>query len=204
MSLIFNKRSSKTHNYDDNPRKKIIQALHFIEQCPAKNGKCVTSVLLPLTQANTSSVVSSADTPTLAFCKFHHHGCSSCVRSYFASLAADNLSSIYCRLLPQPFHAASVSDDEKETQPTLVSRLATTVITRTVAPPYGQRSGWKPSSLEDFGALVYSVLVCDGILNHEQATVAHTQNALSPNIPWGWARSRCAASTLTKTATDLP
>ncbi|KDR81752.1 hypothetical protein GALMADRAFT_239938 [Galerina marginata CBS 339.88] len=55
-------------------------------------------------------------------------------------------------LLPQPLYAPAVEDDEDEVQTRVhVISQSTTVITRPVVPPYGQRKGWKPSSLEDFG-----------------------------------------------------
>ncbi|KAF9482798.1 pre-mRNA-processing protein 45 [Pholiota conissans] len=53
-------------------------------------------------------------------------------------------------LLPRPLNAPSLSDDEEQTRIIAVSQ-SNTVIARTAIPPYGQRSGWKPSSLEDFG-----------------------------------------------------
>ncbi|KAF9053195.1 pre-mRNA-processing protein 45 [Panaeolus papilionaceus] len=52
-------------------------------------------------------------------------------------------------ILPTPVHASAISDDEDNVQ-TFVAQSSTTVITRPVVPPYGQRAGWKPSSLEDF------------------------------------------------------
>ncbi|KAF5331184.1 hypothetical protein D9619_005502 [Psilocybe cf. subviscida] len=54
-------------------------------------------------------------------------------------------------ILPQPQHASVVSDDEDEVVRPQFVQQSTAVITRVAIPPYGQRSGWKPSSMEDFG-----------------------------------------------------
>ncbi|EMD38218.1 hypothetical protein CERSUDRAFT_104828 [Gelatoporia subvermispora B] len=59
-------------------------------------------------------------------------------------------------LLPKPVNTSSVFDDEEEQQLAqtvqAVQEVAEqSVIIRTVVPPYGQRKGWKPSSMEDFG-----------------------------------------------------
>jgi hypothetical protein len=59
------------------------------------------------------------------------------------------------RLLPQPVFAPLISDDEPEHQ--IQTQSTTTVIVRAVVPAYGQRSGWRPTSTEDFGA--YPMLV---------------------------------------------
>ncbi|OCH92102.1 pre-mRNA-processing protein 45 [Obba rivulosa] len=59
-------------------------------------------------------------------------------------------------LLPKPAHTLSVSDDEEEQQLAqavqAVQEVAPqSVVVRTAVPPYGQRPGWRPSSMEDFG-----------------------------------------------------
>ncbi|KAF9566327.1 hypothetical protein CPC08DRAFT_740719 [Agrocybe pediades] len=52
-------------------------------------------------------------------------------------------------LLPQPVYAPA---DEEEITTRVTSQAQTTsVIVRNAIPPYGQRAGWKPLSLEDFG-----------------------------------------------------
>ena len=65
-----------------------------------------------------------------------------------------------CRLLPKPVYAPSVSDDEEDevVQPVAQSssQASQSVVIRNAIPPYGQRVGWKPSSLEDFGAFLAS------------------------------------------------
>lgn len=49
-----------------------------------------------------------------------------------------------------------VSDDDDDVvlqvQPQQQAGPSQSVIVRQVVPPYGQRRGWKPASLEDFGA----------------------------------------------------
>ncbi|KAF8163446.1 pre-mRNA-processing protein 45 [Crassisporium funariophilum] len=52
-------------------------------------------------------------------------------------------------LLPQPAHAPAISDDEEEISSQVFNQA--TVITRNTVPAYGQRLGWKPASVEDFG-----------------------------------------------------
>ncbi|KAF8798147.1 pre-mRNA-processing protein 45 [Phlegmacium glaucopus] len=51
-------------------------------------------------------------------------------------------------LLPQPVHAPLISDDEPEFQ---IKAQTTTVIARAIIPVYGQRNGWRPTSVDDFG-----------------------------------------------------
>lgn len=91
---------------------------------------------------------------------FHHtslvdHGCFGFVSR---TLDSDALThSISYRLLPQPVHASVVSDDEDDVRPqgpSAAAQSSTAVVTRTVRPPYGQRSSWKPTSQEDFGELL--------------------------------------------------
>jgi hypothetical protein len=69
---------------------------------------------------------------------------------------------IFDSLLPQPIHASVVSDDEDAPQTQFVAaQSSTSVITRVVRPPYGQRQGWKPSSQEDFGgSYILFILLC--------------------------------------------
>ncbi|KIP12316.1 hypothetical protein PHLGIDRAFT_124211 [Phlebiopsis gigantea 11061_1 CR5-6] len=57
-------------------------------------------------------------------------------------------------VLPKPLYAPSVSDDEDVVvQPVAQSsaQAAQSVVLRNIIPPYGQRVGWKPISLEDYG-----------------------------------------------------
>ncbi|TFK92325.1 pre-mRNA-processing protein 45 [Polyporus arcularius HHB13444] len=57
-------------------------------------------------------------------------------------------------LLPSPINAPVVSDDDDdEVLPAQVQQAGPSqaVVIRQVVPPYGQRRGWKPTSLEDFG-----------------------------------------------------
>ncbi|CAA7271572.1 unnamed protein product [Cyclocybe aegerita] len=54
-------------------------------------------------------------------------------------------------LLPKPLHASAVSDDEDRVLPQRPAQSTSTVIIRSVVPPYGQRADWKPTSPEDFG-----------------------------------------------------
>ncbi|KAF8911069.1 pre-mRNA-processing protein 45 [Gymnopilus junonius] len=54
-------------------------------------------------------------------------------------------------LLPQPVYAPAVSDDDEHVSSQVISQLKSTIITRSAIPAYGKRSGWKPSSIEDFG-----------------------------------------------------
>jgi hypothetical protein len=58
-------------------------------------------------------------------------------------------------LLPTPVHAPAISDDDEEIQ---LPTPSTSLISRSVVPPYGQRKEWKPSSLEDFGELEMALL----------------------------------------------
>jgi SNW domain-containing protein 1 len=45
-----------------------------------------------------------------------------------------------------------VSDDEDDVQTHVAPiQLSTAIVTRMARPPYGQRSGWKPTLQEDFG-----------------------------------------------------
>jgi SNW domain-containing protein 1 len=52
------------------------------------------------------------------------------------------------RILPLPVHGRVVSDDEEELQP---PEPSTSVASRMVVPPYGQRKEWKPAAPEDYG-----------------------------------------------------
>ncbi|KAH9945852.1 pre-mRNA-processing protein 45 [Epithele typhae] len=57
-------------------------------------------------------------------------------------------------LLPTPVNAPVVSDDEEEFVSEIQPQQAgpsVAVVIRQAVPPYGQRRGWKPTSLEDFG-----------------------------------------------------
>ncbi|KAI0807707.1 pre-mRNA-processing protein 45 [Fomes fomentarius] len=58
-------------------------------------------------------------------------------------------------LLPKPLNAPIVSDDDDDEVPQVQAQQqpgsSQSVVIRQVVPPYGQRGGWKPTSLEDFG-----------------------------------------------------
>lgn len=86
---------------------------------------------------------------------FPHHGRPRFVRAQTRLYAL--LFSLCCRLLPKPVYAPSASDDEDDevVQPVAQSsaQASQSVVLRNVVPPYGQRAGWRPSSLEDYGAL---------------------------------------------------
>ena len=63
-------------------------------------------------------------------------------------------------LLPKPVYAPSVSEDEDEE---IVQKVAESsiqgsqsVVIHAAVPSYGQRRGWKPTSLEDFGASTHT------------------------------------------------
>ena len=68
-------------------------------------------------------------------------------------MAGSFFTEIMIRLLPLPLHAPDV-DEEEEQEVQVVPSIAPSqaVIIRTPVPPYGQRSGRKPSSQEDYGA----------------------------------------------------
>ncbi|EKM82557.1 hypothetical protein AGABI1DRAFT_111162 [Agaricus bisporus var. burnettii JB137-S8] len=51
-------------------------------------------------------------------------------------------------ILPQPLNAPTISDDEADIERQFPSQL---VITRPVVPAYGHRSGWKPTTQDEFG-----------------------------------------------------
>ena len=60
------------------------------------------------------------------------------------------------RLLPQPVHAPVISDEDDNAVLQVQVQQAgpsQSVVIRQAVPPYGQRRGWKPTSMEDFGAL---------------------------------------------------
>ncbi|KAI0690591.1 SKIP/SNW domain-containing protein [Cytidiella melzeri] len=55
-------------------------------------------------------------------------------------------------LLPQPIHAPEIDEEEEEVVQVAPSTVPSqSIILRTVVPAYGQRTGWKPSSQEDYG-----------------------------------------------------
>ncbi|KAI0748555.1 pre-mRNA-processing protein 45 [Daedaleopsis nitida] len=57
-------------------------------------------------------------------------------------------------ILPKPINAPVVSDDDDDEVLPVQSQQAgpsQAVVIRQAVPPYGQRGGWKPTSLEDFG-----------------------------------------------------
>lgn len=49
-------------------------------------------------------------------------------------------------LLPRPVYT-SVSDDEEEEE---IATTSVALIPKVVIPPYGQRTGWRPTKQEDF------------------------------------------------------
>ena len=55
------------------------------------------------------------------------------------------------RILPLPINEPDISNDEQEEFQAPEPSTSSVVITRTVAPPYGQRKGWKPTTPEDYG-----------------------------------------------------
>ena len=87
-------------------------------------------------------------------------------------------------LLPNPIHAPVVSDDEddvvSQVQPQQQAGPSQAVVIRQAVPPYGQRRGWKPTSLEDFGAQ-YRHSSHRPCLTFPQATVERIPNAMLLN-----------------------
>lgn len=68
------------------------------------------------------------------------------------------LANIVIRILPQPLHTPDVDEEQEQVVqaiPSIVPSQAVTI--RTPAPPYGQRTGWKPSTQEDYGAFAIDV-----------------------------------------------
>ena len=64
------------------------------------------------------------------------------------------MTSITFSLLPQPVYG-SVNEDEVVISSAHNSLPPSEVVARSVIPPYGQRKGWKPTTLEDFGASLF-------------------------------------------------
>jgi SNW domain-containing protein 1 len=71
-----------------------------------------------------------------------------------SSFASFLIADIRFSILPRPIHAPIVSEDDDDDVPQPESSTST-VVTRTSAPPYGQRNGWKPSAPEDFGQSIW-------------------------------------------------
>ena len=78
------------------------------------------------------------------------NGCPSCVRSQHTSLLFA-VSDILDRILPLPVNEPDISNGEQEEFQVPEPSTSSVVVTRTVAPPYGQRKGWKPTTSEDHG-----------------------------------------------------
>lgn len=117
---------------------------NFVTQTPLEEHMDKQDIQLSaLSKRFNSCIVISSDSIT-------YHGCLGFV-SYLSITLSYSFLMRFIRLLPQPLHVPAVSDDEEDTPKQVISQ-STTVITRTVVPPYGQRAGWKPSTLEDFGA----------------------------------------------------
>ena len=91
------------------------------------------------------------------------HGCSRLVSLSCLSYRVC-VDSTKHSLLPKPINAPVVSDDDDdEVRPVQSQQQAgpsQAVVIRQAVPPYGQRRGWKPTSLEDFGAWALHCLIC--------------------------------------------
>jgi hypothetical protein len=104
------------------------------------------------------------------------------------SFALSSFSDLPFSVLPRPIHAPAVSDDDDDIFPQ-PEPSTSTVVTRTAAPPYGQRNGWKPSAPEDFGQSIW-LLFAISELTTVQAMVVHIRNAMLHSIHWIWAVKR--------------
>ena len=84
------------------------------------------------------------------------NGCPRFVSLLFLLSYKQSLISDFVSLLPKPINAPVVSDDDDDVvvpvQPQQQAGPSQAVVIRQVVPPYGQRGGWKPAALEDFGA----------------------------------------------------
>ncbi|KAF7986563.1 hypothetical protein HWV62_26306 [Athelia sp. TMB] len=65
-------------------------------------------------------------------------------------VSLSGMATALAALLPQPTYAPAVSDDEDDFQQPAPSQ-SQSLISRNAAPPYGQRSTWRPTKAEDFG-----------------------------------------------------